>query len=316
MNAPQGRLPEVKANSAAERIEQLVELRLAKTDSRRGFLKAAAGTAAAAASGCVETSFEDHFRKHYLQLSDSDKQRIFERIEQAVLARTGVRVAVSDPQPLEGVEFVHALDLSQCNGNRRCVEACARENNLPDDIRYIRVIEIDAGTLDMGTGDHYYNAETVPSPGKNYLPIQCQHCKEPPCVDACPVSATWAEPDGIVVVDYDWCIGCRYCMAACPYFARRFNFKQPEISPDRINPEQGYLSNRLRPNGVVEKCTYCLHRTRSGRYPACLEACPTGARKFGNINDPKSEVRTLLERRRSYVLKEELGTIPRFFYFF
>jgi Fe-S-cluster-containing dehydrogenase component len=301
-----------------ERLEQLVELRLGKHDSRRGFLKAALGTAAAAAatSACSKAEIEKLLGKHYLQLTDEDKKRIFAEVEAEVKKRTGVRVKVNDPQPIEGVEFVHALDLAVCNGNRRCVEACARENNSPDDIRYIRVLELNTGTLDVETADHYFDPELVPGVGKNYLPVQCQHCKKPPCVDACPVKATWMEPDGIVVVDYSWCIGCRYCQAACPYFARRFNFKEPQIPPDRINPNQSYLSNRIRPAGVVEKCTYCLHRTRKGRYPACLEACPTGARKFGNINDPKSEVRIMLERKRTFVMKEELGTVPRFFYFF
>ena len=97
----------------------------------------------------------------------------------------------------------------------------------------------------------------------------------------CPVEATWKDPDGIIVVDYDWCIGCRYCMAACPYDARRFNFSKPKLTADQMNPNQGYLSNRVRPRGVVEKCTFCLHRTREGKYPACLEVCPTGARVFG-----------------------------------
>jgi molybdopterin-containing oxidoreductase family iron-sulfur binding subunit len=135
-------------------------------------------------------------------------------------------------------------------------------------------------------------------------------------VKACPVEATWKEPDGIVVVDYNWCIGCRFCVVACPYFARRFNFAAPNVSPDRINPDQGYLSNRPRFKGVVEKCTFCLHRTRKGRMPACLEACPTGARKFGNLNDPNSEIRKIIETKRVFVLKEDLATLPRFYYFF
>jgi molybdopterin-containing oxidoreductase family iron-sulfur binding subunit len=148
------------------------------------------------------------------------------------------------------------------------------------------------------------------------MPVQCQQCDNPPCVDVCPVEATWKEDDGIVVVDYNWCIGCRYCEAACPYHARRFNWTRPVIPKEEINPKQSYLSNRIRPQGVMEKCTFCLHRTREGKMPACLEACPTGARVFGNLLDPDSEIRKVIDNKRVFVLKEELGTRPSFFYFF
>jgi Fe-S-cluster-containing dehydrogenase component len=287
-----------------------------RTSSRRDFLKqgAAASLAAAALLGCSE----EFFQKHYKELTDDDKKRIFGRIEAQVRARSGVRVHVGDPPPLTGVEFAYALDLSLCTGSRRCVEACARENNTPDDpeLRYIRVLEMERGTVDLERSDPYYAHETVPVPGKVYLPVACHHCANPPCTKVCPTGATWREPDGIVVVDYNWCIGCRYCIAACPYGARRFNFSEPTVRPDAINPDMAYLSNQPRRMGIVEKCTFCLQRTRKGRYPACLEACPTGARKFGNLNDPESEVRVMLERKRVYVLKEELGTQPRFYYFF
>ena len=93
-------------------------------------------------------------------------------------------------------------------------------------------------------------------------------------------------------------------------------FLEPEIAAEEINPDQGYLSNRVRPQGVVEKCHFCLHRTRRGRQPACAEACPTGARVFGNLLDPDSPIRWVLDNKRVFVLKEELGTRPRFFYFF
>jgi molybdopterin-containing oxidoreductase family iron-sulfur binding subunit len=273
--------------------------------------------AAATMSGCgADGPFESFFRRHYRRLDAGDKARLFERLERETLARTGVRVSIGDPPPLAGVVFAFALDLDACNGNRRCVEACARENNLPSDpeLRYIRLLASPRGSGALAEPDAYYQG-SVPVEGQRYLPVQCQQCARPPCVEVCPCKATWQEPDGIVVVDYEWCIGCRYCQAACPYHARRFNFAPPSVAPDRIQPAQGYLSNRLRPVGVVEKCTFCLQRVRRGLYPACVEACPTGARKFGDLNDPTSEVRLVLARKSVWVLKEQLGTVPRFFYF-
>jgi molybdopterin-containing oxidoreductase family iron-sulfur binding subunit len=310
---------DAKPCSLGGRLEQLAQRGLDKSESRRGFLQKAAGAAALAvtAPACNDPRFEEYLQQHYTRLTPEEKKRIFTRIEERTRAKTGVSVRVGDPAPLEGVHWAYALNLSHCNGNRRCVEACARENNLPNDpeIRYIRVLQVDNGTHHL-EGDVHYDPDQVPKPGKYYLPVQCHQCANAPCVKACPTGATWKEPDGIVVVDYDWCIGCRYCQAACPYHARRFNWVEPSIEPDRVNPDQAYLSNRIRPVGIVEKCTFCLQRTRKGRYPACYEACPTGARKFGNMADPESEVRQIFENKRVWVLKEELGTEPRFFYFY
>jgi Fe-S-cluster-containing dehydrogenase component len=215
------------------------------------------------------------------------------------------------------VQFGYALNLSICVGCRKCAEACHIENNHDRATKnsYIRVLEMSKGSIDMEKGRTDY-VGPVPAKDKFYMPVQCQQCDHPPCVSVCPVEATWKEDDGIVVVDYNWCIGCRYCEAACPYHARRFNWQKPQVPKEEINPNQSYLSNRIRPQGVMEKCTFCLHRTRNGKLPACLEACPTGARVFGNLLDPKSEIRWVLDNKRVFVLKEELGTKPRFFYFF
>jgi len=197
------------------------------------------------------------------------------------------------------------------------MEACHEENNhdRKTNQSYIRVLEMSKGSMDMETGNTTYD-HTVPQDDKFYMPVQCQQCDNPPCVTVCPVEATWKEEDGIVVVDYNWCIGCRYCEAACPYHARRFNWEAPTIPADEVNENQSYLSNRIRPQGVMEKCHFCLHRTREGRLPACLEACPTGARVFGDLNDPESDIVWILKNKRVFLLKEELGTQPSFFYFF
>jgi Fe-S-cluster-containing dehydrogenase component len=265
----------------------------------------------------ADLSLGEFLQKHYKEMSPAEMAEVLGRLEAEAKARFGRDVRIEDIPPIEGVEFGYALNLSVCIGCRKCAEACHVENNhdRATNNSYIRVLEMEQGSFDLERGTATYD-HAVPSPGKYYLPVQCQQCDNAPCVKACPVQATWKERDGIVVVDYDWCIGCRYCEAACPYHARRFNWAKPEIGADEVNPEQAYLSNRVRPQGVVEKCTFCLHRTRRGLLPACLEACPTGARVFGNLLDPKSEIRWVLAHKRVFVLKEELGTRPRFFYYF
>jgi Fe-S-cluster-containing dehydrogenase component len=256
-----------------------------------------------------DLTLDQFLQKHYKELSKADLAALITRLEGETKKDYGKEVRIQDFKPMENVEFGYALNLSVCIGCRKCAEACHHENNhdRATNNSYIRVLEMEQGSFDL---------EKVPAPGKYYMPVQCQQCDNAPCVKVCPVQATWKEKDGIVVVDYNWCIGCRYCEAACPYHARRFNWTKPEVPTDEINPNQGLLSNRIRPQGVVEKCTFCLHRTRQGKLPACLEACPTGARVFGNMLDPKSEIRWVLEHKRVFILKEELGTRPRFFYFF
>lgn len=294
--------------------------------SRRVALKVLGGAVAATAFAKAvapiaefsrKLSVEQFLQKHYREMTPAERDEVLRRIEARTLEKHHRAVTVTDPQPIEGVEFGYALNLSICVGCRRCADACHRENNhdKASNNSYIRVLEMTQGSMSLDESRVDYEGP-VPEADKFYMPVQCHHCRNAPCVKVCPVQATWTEPDGIVVVDYDWCIGCRYCEAACPYHARRFNWKEPEIAAEDINPNQGYLSNRIRPQGVMEKCTFCLHRTREGRLPACLEACPTGARVFGNLLDPNSEIRAVLATKRIFVLKEELGTEPRFYYFF
>jgi Fe-S-cluster-containing dehydrogenase component len=245
-------------------------------------------------------------------------EQVLARITREVERQYRIRPHVRDLKPMDGVEFVYALNLTRCVGCRKCVHACVAENNQSRDpeIQYIRVLKMPNGTFDLEKGDHNYAPEKVREEGFYYMPVQCHQCQNPACVKVCPVKATWQEKDGITVIDYDWCIGCRYCEAACPYWARRFNFAKPSIPKEKLNLNMSYLGNRPRKQGVMEKCHFCIQRTRAGKYPACLEVCPTGARKFGNILDPESEVSYILKHKRVFVLKEELGTMPRFFYYF
>lgn len=295
---------------------------------RRSFLKGAAAAvagvgglmAALSPLGEMDGDFDlDAWaQQHYHELTPDEMKAVLARLEAEAKADYGLDIKIGDVKPIENTKFAYALNLSVCVGCRRCAYACEKENNTSrrPGAQYIRVLEIEKGGINLEAADHYYEPETVPKTGKFYMPVQCHQCDKPPCTKVCPVNATWKEPDGVVVVDYNWCIGCRYCEAACPYWARRFNFAKPVLPKEEINTNTGYLSNRPRPVGVMEKCTFCLHRTRKGEYPACLEACPTGARAFGNLKDPKSEIRYILEHKRVFVLKEDVGTLPSFFYYF
>jgi molybdopterin-containing oxidoreductase family iron-sulfur binding subunit len=287
--------------------------------SRREFLCAVAGCAAAAAGSCSEITHTPWFQKRFRELSKTEIAEVIADLETKYSAAYKKPVTVGTEEPRPDVEFGYALDISRCVGCRRCVYACVAENNQSRDpqIHWIRVLEMDKEKgIDFAHANAYYEAEKVPRPGHFYLPVACQQCANAPCVKSCPVGATWQEPDGIVVIDYDWCIGCRCCMSACPYGARHFNWTDPEIPAEEMNPKTHYLGNRPRMKGVVEKCTFCVQRVRNGRYPACVEVCPVGARKFGNLRDPNSEVRYILEHKRVFVLKNELNTRPRFFYFY
>ena len=291
-----------------------------RTFLRRLGITAATAVSATSAHGAwsgktLGDAFADFFQQHYQRMTAEELKETLLRIERKTQKQYGVEINCTDTPPQDGVVFGYAINISKCKGYRDCVEACAIENNLAADIRYIHVLEMDKGNMNLELADRYYEHETVPVEGKYYLPVQCMQCDNPPCVKACPVEATWKESDGIVVVDYDWCIGCRYCMAACPYSARFFNWTRPELAAGKINPNTNYLGNRPRPVGVVEKCHFCTQRTRNGQQPACQTACPTGARIFGNLLDPKSEIRYVLENKAVFRLKEALGTEPKFWYF-
>jgi len=293
---------------------------LKPSPSRRRFLGGAlAAIAGALVTGCDHDKMEEFLQHNFRELSKEDLDQIIVRLEKEAAAKYGKKIRIGREPAMQGVIFGYALDLSRCIGCRRCVHACVKENNQSrsPEIQWIRVLEMEKEKgVDLEAADPYYNPEEVPREGHFYMPVQCQQCKNPPCVKVCPVGATWKEQDGIVVVDYNWCIGCRYCMAACPYGARHFNWGEPTLPAENVNPETHILGNRPRPKGVVEKCTFCIQRTRKGLYPACVEICPTGSRKFGNLADPKSEIRYILENKRIFVLKSELNTQPKFFYFY
>jgi Fe-S-cluster-containing dehydrogenase component len=283
---------------------------------RRQFVKGAAGILGMMAlSSCTWKEFAQN---HFQRMTTEEVEQVIERLRADYKTKYGKDFVVGVQPPLDGTLYGYALDIQRCIGCRRCVYACVEENNQTRNpqMQYIRVLRFHDGNMDLEESTIYYDPEEVPEKGYYYMPVQCQHCKNAPCTKVCPVRATWTEPDGIVVVDYNWCIGCRYCMAACPYMGRWFNFSDPVIPSTDVNTATHYLGNRPRMRNVVEKCTFCIQRVRVGRYPACVEACPVGARKFGNLLDPESEISRIIKTKRVFRLKEDLNTQPKFFYFF
>jgi Fe-S-cluster-containing dehydrogenase component len=290
--------------------------------TRRALLQYTASAAVSTfLAGCSSDMREVFFQKRFRELSPEELRRLIARMEKDQEDKTGKTVTIGTEPALDGVLYGYGLDLSRCIGCRRCVYACVAENNQSRDpqIHWIKVLSMKKEDgVNIMESDAYYDPAKVPEDDKFYMPVACQQCKNPPCTKACPVKATWQEPDGIVVIDYNWCIGCRCCMAACPYGARHFNWSEPHLPAKELNPAMHYLGNRPRPRGVVEKCTFCIQRVRkkNGAYPACTEICPVGARKFGNLLDPNSEIRYILREKRVFILKEDLATNPKFYYFY
>jgi len=265
----------------------------------------------------AQIDWEEQFKGNYKLMNDEEKKATVERLVRSYQLRTGKTISMSSQNAEDNVLFGYAFNISKCQGYMDCVNACVEENNQDrkSEMQYIRIHEMKDGKgFNFNEADDNYYHE-VPAQGHFYMGTQCFHCDNPPCVEVCPVQATWREDDGLVVVDYDWCVGCRYCMAACPYDGRRFNWSKPEVPENEVNKNQHYLGNRLRKKGVMEKCTFCVQRSRAGKNPACVEACPTGARIFGNLLDPNSTIRWVLENKKVFRLKEDLGTEPKFWYF-
>jgi len=240
--------------------------------------------------------------------------------------RQSTKVQYKDP--VHGANFGMMIDVGACVGCRRCQHACRLENNIPDEpsnMHWIDVYEMENSTPitaveSIPPTGAVLDYEESPKDDHWYLSFNCFHCENAPCTRVCPTGATYADEDGIVLINYDLCIGCRYCMAACPYNARRFNWWDPKHETSRISPVDGSVvvlneEVPLRTRGVTEKCTFCVHRTRDGENPKCVEVCPVSARHFGDLNDPDSEVSILRETERTINIRENLGTRPKLQYF-
>ncbi|WP_338823375.1 sulfate reduction electron transfer complex DsrMKJOP subunit DsrO [Neomoorella humiferrea] len=206
------------------------------------------------------------------------------------------------------------IDMKKCwpryqEGCRQCFAACQKAHNIPaipNKEEEIKWIWTEPFVNAFPEQENEYIAAGIKD--KPFI-VLCNHCENPPCVRVCPTKATFKRQDGIVMMDYHRCIGCRYCMAACPYGARSFNFCDPR--PCIKEPNADFPT---REKGVVEKCNFCVERIDRGEAPACVASCPSGALIFGDLNDPGSEVRRILAERYTIRRKPELGTHPSVFY--
>ncbi len=208
---------------------------------------------------------------------------------------------------VEDHDWAYVIDTAKCIGCGRCARACKRENNISPHPEYNRTWierytftddgEVHVDSPEAGINGFYGEELPEEARGKKitksfFVPKICNQCDVSPCVQVCPVGASFKTADGAVLVHKDRCIGCRYCIQACPYGSRY-------LDPDER---------------VADKCTWCYHRITKGMLPACVEACPVGARIFGDLRDPESEVSKTLAERRVHVLKPELGTKPQIAY--
>lgn len=222
-------------------------------------------------------------------------------------------------KPVEKRKWSMVIDLRKCVGCHSCTVSCIAENKLPPGVVYRPVMTEEIGTY--------------PNVAERYIPRPCMQCEDPPCVPVCPVDATWKREDGIVEIDYDQCIGCRYCITACPYSARTFDegrlynqdvkeqtafvgekAKSYELQPmyeyGKIWPRESDDS----PIGNTRKCNFCIHRVEKGLLPECVVSCIGRATYFGDMNDPKSLVSELIASPNAMRLKEEMGTNPKVYY--
>lgn len=204
------------------------------------------------------------------------------------------------------------VDLKKCNSgkcSRQCIRACKAAHNIPQfadrahEVKWIWT-EPFAKVFPFAQSESLQQGSTPVD-----VPLMCNHCADPPCTRVCPTQATWKREDGIVMMDWHRCIGCRYCVAACPYGSRSFNWQDPRAGLATINPDFP-----TRTKGVVEKCNFCEERLALGQRPACVDACPEKAFVFGNLADPGSEPQQLLRTRFAVQREPELGTGPSIYY--
>jgi molybdopterin-containing oxidoreductase family iron-sulfur binding subunit len=323
-------------NSKAE--NQNAQNKKEPTDSRREFLKrfGLAGAVAATGAAAIYTGYKlekNKGKSEYVTVLTDDNKLVKVPKDQIEEVKIDKKALQSRGRTgIEGRRFVMVIDLAKCRNARKCVESCQGAHQL-------RPHEYHINTLKM---------QESPTTAPYYMPKPCQHCDNPPCVSVCPVDATFKRQDGIVLIDNQRCIGCRFCMAACPYSARMFHWEEPlmteEINKKALEYEElvdhgkGNTSlaqqlkkeitydvelNTPQKKGTISKCLFSADRLREGKLPYCVSACPNGVFYFGDENEDAVtngttkktvQLSSLLKENAGYRLMEELGTKPRVYY--
>lgn len=253
-------------------------------------------------------------RRHFLKIAGLIGLGIAAKPVVDLLSPAQAAQELAGTEKLSGQRLAMVVDVKASKDEfEACMAACHRVHNVPDiknvqhEVKWIWTTSYEGAFAEQG---HEYVEEYL-----KHLPIPvfCNHCSSPPCARVCPTRSTWKrEEDGVVMMDYHRCIGCRFCMAACPYGARSFNWRDPRPFIDETDP--GFPT---RSKGVVEKCNFCAERLARGLIPACVEACEkdgSNALAFGDLNDPKSKVRELVTSHYSIRRKPEAGTDPSVYY--
>jgi molybdopterin-containing oxidoreductase family iron-sulfur binding subunit len=280
-----------------------------KKESRRDFLKLGLGVGAASLASIAGVSL---FNISGIKANPSEKIKVLTQdgklleVEKSQLQPITNDAADRDEskQGLPNRKFVMVIDLAKCKNARKCITACQEGHHLPVDQEWIKVYLLQD------------SEQTAPY----WFPRPCFHCDNPLCVSVCPVGATYKRSDGIVLVDNQRCIGCKFCMTGCPFSARQFNWRKPERDQDgeiEYSPE----TNIPAKEGTVGKCVFCADKLRKGELPRCVSACPMGVIYFGDmiedtVTNGTETVRfaELLENRSGYRKFEELGTEPSVYY--
>ena len=281
-------------------------------NSRRDFLFGGIAATTAVLTGCLDSSHP--FKTEESVALTGEKVKLLSvngdviEIDRAFLKPVPDLPTLTNDEERKGIagkKFVMVIDLARCKNLRKCQSACNHMHQVHPGQNWIKV---------LGMEDNIHSAPY-------WQPTTCMHCDEPPCVKVCPVDATFKRQDGIVLIDSDRCIGCRFCMAACPYSTRVFNWEEPQLEPQVADQHYSCETSMPQKKGTVGKCDFCPDRSRKGELPHCVQACPNGVFMFGDLNEDSvtngSETfrfSDLIKDKAGYRLMEDLGTKPSVYY--